>query len=155
MCLDHLAFPINLGRRGYMALPSMFFAIYNCRTRQPTNGRDKAKVNAASRKWHKNNPGYVTEYMRQWRKDHREAYNAYHRSYPACKLQNSVTDPTGCATRLQQANSVVRNGFTSDLDYIACPAQNHSRIFHTRTERIPGYAWVVFLIFLPGIILIY
>jgi hypothetical protein len=28
--------------------------------------------------------------------------------------------PTGCATRLQQADSVVRNGFTSNLDYIAC-----------------------------------
>ena len=63
--------------------------------------------------------------------------------------------PTGCATRLQQADSVVRNGFTSNLDYIACPAQNHSRIFHTRTESIPGYAWVVFLLFFPGIILVY
>lgn len=49
-------------------------------------GRDKVKAKAASRKWHKNNPDYVTTYMQQWRKDHREAYNAYHRSYSSRHL---------------------------------------------------------------------
>ncbi len=28
--------------------------------------------------------------------------------------------PTGCATRLQQADSVVRDGFMSNLGHIAC-----------------------------------
>jgi hypothetical protein len=71
---------------------------YTPAPKKPAKGRDKAKVNAASRQWHKNNPdygktymrqwhknnpGYVTEQMRQWRNDHREAYNAYHRLYMA------------------------------------------------------------------------
>ena len=59
---------------------------------------------------------------------------------------------------LKKAHSLQRQGmltktaiYTATLSF---PAQNYIRIFHTRKERIPGYAWVVFLMFLPGIILI-
>jgi len=67
---------------------------YTPAPKKPAKGRDKAKANASSRNWHKNNPDYVTEYMRKWRKDHREAYNAYHRSYPAGPTNPQIHKPT-------------------------------------------------------------
>src|SRR5258708_33660304 len=36
------------------------------------------------------------------------------------RFTKSAHEPTGCATRLQQAGYVVRSGFTSDLAHIAC-----------------------------------